>query len=278
MTIEVKGANPNGDPLASNMPRTDFLGFGEISDVCIKRKIRNRMQDMGYPIFVQARDRVDDGCISLEGRYKKMGFDKNTTPEDIEQKFKENWLDVRAFGQVITYDQKSIGIRGAVSISHAKTLLPVIVQTMQITKSVNGMEPKKGEKSSDTIGSKHYIDNAVYVLNGSVNAFFAEKNLFSMEDLKILQECLRTLFVNDISTARPDGSMRVRDIFWLEHTSKIGDLSSGKIIDAFKYEALENVAETNKEIKYENYKIHLDEEMLKDYIAKGLKITRIEGE
>ena len=70
VTFMVKDANPNGDPLSENLPRTDVLSFGEVSDVCIKRKIRNRLQDAGYPLFVQAKDRVDDGHFSLEERYK----------------------------------------------------------------------------------------------------------------------------------------------------------------------------------------------------------------
>ena len=133
MTIEVKNANPNGDPLTSNMPRIDSLGYGIISDVCIKRKIRNRMQDQfkendlgeGYDIFVKANDRIDDDFKSLEKRYKAY-FDKEKDNEVIERSMNEKWIDVRSFGQVVIFNKKSIGIRGPVSISISKSLDPVI--------------------------------------------------------------------------------------------------------------------------------------------------------
>lgn len=272
VTIEVNGANPNGDPLAGNMPRIDSNGYGEISDVCIKRKIRNRMQDMEKEIFVVSQDRAVDKFDSLEERFTaKLGKEKND--DMIYKKSCENWLDVRSFGQVITYNNKSIGIRGPVSISMAKSLEPISITTMQITKSVNGQKVKKGSKSSDTIGSKHYIEKAVYKFNGSVNSYFSEKTGFDEEDLKVLKEALRTLFVNDLSSARPDGSMRVRDIYWFTHSSKIGDVSSGKIKDLLEFDKDSNLVEK----AYEDYKIRLNEEKLREYEKLGLSLEYIEG-
>ena len=156
LTVEVRNANPNGDPLNGNMPRVDYDGYGEISDVAIKRKIRNRWQDMGEKIFVQSTERADDKIKSLEKRFeKKFGKVDKMEDESIYTESCKEWLDVRGFGQVITFQKKSIGIRGPISISLAKSLTPVVVQTMQITRSTNG-EEKEG-KASDTMGSKHYI-------------------------------------------------------------------------------------------------------------------------
>src|SRR5699024_885182 len=98
MTITVDNANPNGDPLAGNMPRTDSKGYGEMSVVSIKRKIRNRMQDLGNEIFVKSRDRTDDGFSSLQERYESV-FNKNNSDEEVERGFCEKWLDVRSFGR-----------------------------------------------------------------------------------------------------------------------------------------------------------------------------------
>ncbi len=200
MTIEVKLANPNGDPLNANMPRDDVQGFGEISDVCIKRKIRNRIQDFGQNIFVKSNDRIDDGYLSLENRfYANFGVDekdliksgkneiKKLSTSEIYSKSCEKWIDVRAFGQVITYGKLSIGIRGPVSISLAKSLSPIVVKSMQITKSTNGMEADVGkERSSDTMGSKHFVEYGVYLIKGSINCLFAEKTGFTDEDKKVL--------------------------------------------------------------------------------------------
>ncbi len=269
-TIEVKLANPNGDPLNGNMPRDDVEGYGEISDVCIKRKIRNRMQDLGQNIFVKSNDRIDDGFKSLEKRFiDKFGKEKDEIK--IYNESCENWLDVRTFGQVITYNKLSVGIRGAVSISLAKSLSPIVVQTMQITKSTNGMEASVGkERSSDTMGSKSYIEYGVYLVKGSINCFFAEKTGFNAEDKEIFKECLRTLFENDASSARPEGSMRVKDIFWFEHNSKTGAVSSADIFDLL---LVDNRGESINQ--YQDYNIRIDKERLSQ--LKGISFEQIKG-
>ena len=275
LTVEVRNANPNGDPLNGNMPRTDYNGYGEISDVAVKRKIRNRWQDMGMEIFVKSNDRINDDCRSLEKRFENK-FGKNTkeTDEKIYLDSCKEWLDVRSFGQVITFQKKSIGIRGPISISLAKSISPVIVQTMQITRSTNG-EEKEG-KASDTMGSKHYVEYGVYVIKGSVNCFFAEKTGFTEEDLKYLKESLQTLFVNDASSARPEGSMTVKELFWFEHGSKLGVVSTAKINELLKYDIEDNMGTFTK---YSDYNIRLDDEKIKEYKEKDseFKVEKLEG-
>ena len=280
MTIEVKNANPNGDPLTSNMPRIDSLGYGIISDVCIKRKIRNRMQDQfkendlgeGYDIFVKANDRIDDDFKSLEKRYKAY-FDKEKDNEVIERSMNEKWIDVRSFGQVVIFNKKSIGIRGPVSISISKSLDPVITETMQIVRSTNGQDA--GEKrSSDTMGSKNFIDYGVYLVQGSVNSFYSERTGFDEKDLKILKEALRTLFINDVSSARPDGSMEIKEIYWFTHSNKLGNVSSAKIKQLVNYDQID-INNTNP--SYEDYNFRLDDKKLKEYKDKGLTLEIIEG-
>lgn len=230
--ISVSRANSNGDPLNGNRPRTDLNGFGEISDVCIKRKIRNRMQDMGNDIFVQSEDRCSDGCGSLSERASAtMRGIKNR--EEYARRACETWLDVRAFGQVFAFkDAKgfSCGVRGPVSIHQAVSLSPVEIESIQITKSVNGEKKGKEEnRASDTMGMKHFVRFGLYELKGSVNVQLAEKTGFSKEDANTLKECLRTLFVNDASSARPDGSMEVVKLFWWEHSCKDGQYSSARV-------------------------------------------------
>ena len=186
--ISVNMANANGDPLNGNRPRTDYNSFGEISDVCIKRKIRNRMQDQGYSIFVQSEDRCYDGFGSLSERASTtLKGIKNR--EEYTKKACETWLDVRTFGQVFAFkgkDSVSAGVRGPVSIHQAVSISPVDVQTLQITKSVNG-EP--GEKrSSDTMGNKHFVQFGLYLLKGSINVQLAEKTGFTEEDAQVVKE------------------------------------------------------------------------------------------
>ena len=229
--ISVTKANGNGDPLNGNRPRTDYNGMGEISDVCIKRKIRNRMQDLGNEIFVQMEERCDDGCKSLSERAAAVtkGIKDKETYARIAC---EKWLDVRSFGQVFAFKSTdksgvSVGVRGPVSIHQAVSISPVEVESMQITKSVNG-EP--GEKrSSDTMGMKHFVRFGLYELKGSINVQLAEKTGFTQEDAETVKECLRTLFVNDASAARPDGSMEVYRLYWWEHNCRDGQYSSARV-------------------------------------------------
>ena len=226
--LSVTMANPNGDPLDGNRPRTDYEDFGEISDVCIKRKIRNRMMDLGYDVFVQSDDKNKDGYASLSDRALKS-LPKTKDKDAYEKAACEKWLDVRSFGQVFAFktDNVSVGVRGPVSIHQAVSAAPIEVCSMQITKSVNSETSDK--RSSDTMGMKHFVRYGLYVLKGSINVQLAEKTEFTTEDADVIKECLRTLFMNDASSARPDGSMEVVKLYWWEHNCKEGQYSSAKV-------------------------------------------------
>jgi CRISPR-associated protein Csd2 len=246
VVFTVKNANPNGDPLNGNRPRTNYDGYGEVSDVCLKRKLRNRLQDMGEQIFVQADDKRADGYRSLKDR-----FDNNELMQAAggdREKQRELacsiWFDVRAFGQVLAFRSNpaattenavSIGIRGPVSIQSAVSLELVTVNSMQITKSVN-LETQKDpdRKAPDTMGMKHRIDYGVYVSFGSINCQLAEKTGFSDADADTLHEALKTLFVNDMSSARPDGSMEVNKVVWWKHDCKNGQYSAARVHESLK--------------------------------------------
>lgn len=241
--LSVERANANGDPLDGNRPRTDYNGFGEMSDVCIKRKIRNRMQDLGHSIFVQSEDRCADGYGSLSERAA-------ATMKGIKDRGEyariacEKWLDVRAFGQVFAFkDTKgmSVGVRGPVSIHQAVSVSPIDIESLQITKSVNGEKTNGGKRTSDTMGMKHFVRFGVYLLKGSINVQLAEKTGFSKEDADVMKECLRTLFINDASSARPDGSMEVKRVYWWEHNCKDGQYSSAKVHHSIKIEPKEGI-------------------------------------
>lgn len=226
--LSVTMANPNGDPLDGNRPRTDYEDFGEISDVCIKRKIRNRMMDLGYDVFVQSDDKNKDGYASLSDRALKS-LPKTKDKDEYAKTACEKWLDVRSFGQVFAFktDNVSVGVRGPVSIHQAVSAAPIEVCSMQITKSVNSETSDK--RSSDTMGMKHFVRYGLYVLKGSINVQLAEKTEFTTEDADVIKECLRTLFMNDASSARPDGSMEVVKLYWWEHNCKEGQYSSAKV-------------------------------------------------
>ena len=176
--ISVRRANPNGDPLNGNRPHQTYDGYGEISDVCLKRKLRNRLQDMGESIFVQSDDNraLGDEFRSLNDRFKAAKIPDDKTREEACKR----WLDVRSFGQVFAFKAKkknnetdegedsgsvSIGIRGPVTIQSAFSIEPITPDSLQITKSVN-LETEKNpdKKAADTMGMKHRVDKGIYVL------------------------------------------------------------------------------------------------------------------
>jgi len=228
--VAVSNANPNGDPLSGNRPRTDYEGYGEISDVCLKRKIRNRMQDKGNAIFVQSDDKCDDGKGCLKDRAKAL--EKIKDENEFYKIACDTWIDVRSFGQVFAFkgfNCASVGVRGPVSVQLAKSINPVDIQSMQITKSVSGEKKESGARGSDTMGTKHFVRFGLYVIKGSINVQLAKKTGFSEDDAELVRECLRTLFVNDTSSARPDGSMEVVKLYWWKHNCPDGQYSSAKV-------------------------------------------------
>lgn len=261
--ITARNANPNGDPLNGNRPRETFDGLGEISDVCIKRKIRNRLQDMGEKIFVQSDDRCDDGCDSLRARaesnaaIKAISKGKNTDRDVYAATACAEWIDVRSFGQVFAFkgDSVSVGVRGPVSIHQAVSVSPVDIVSMQITKSVNG-EGGKECKASDTMGMKHRVEFGLYVINGSINCQLAEKTGFTDEDAEKIKEALCTLFENDSSSARPDGSMEVCRVYWWKHEGKTPKYSSAKVHRQLQVKAKEGVSRPKS---FDDYDIVLNE-------------------
>ena len=184
LVIAVHHANPNGDPLNGNRPRETYEGYGEISDVCLKRKIRNRLMDLGASVFVQSDDRRNDGFHSLKERADACpALSAATKAKNREAYAKaacETWMDVRSFGQVFAFkdDEVSVGL---------------------------------------------------YTTFGSINCQLAEKTGFSEEDAALLKEALRTLFENDASSARPDGSMEVLQLYWWKHNCRSGQYASAKV-------------------------------------------------
>ncbi len=273
----VNHANPNGDPLNGNRPRTNYDGHGELSDVCIKRKIRNRLMEAGHSIFVQSDDNRVDEYRSLRARAE--GMLKKADLKD-EKKYREaactQWLDVRAFGQLFAYKAAggdegasgvSIGIRGPVSVHPAFSVAPVLdrITSTQITKSVSG-EGDGSKRASDTMGMKHRVDHGVYVFYGSMNPQLATKTGFSDQDAQAVKQALVKLFQNDASSARPEGSMEVFKVYWWEHNSPNGQYSSAKVHRLLGVKPLQE--DPNR---IEDYAITLDE-------LPGLKCEIIEGE
>ena len=253
--FRVTNAIPNGDPLNGNRPRTDYSNYGEMSDVSIKRKIRDRLlerwteagrNDDGNMIFVQSDDRKADDAKSLRAR-AEAGLGKELGSDKTAELACKKWLDVRAFGQLFALKSNkkagkknddgsdaegdtgvSIGIRGPVTVQSAFSVAPIDITSLQITKSVSG-EGDGEKRSSDTMGMKHRVDLGIYVFYGSMNPQLAVKTGFSDADAAAIKAVLPRLFENDEAAARPAGSMQVLKVIWWKHNCKAGQYSSAKV-------------------------------------------------
>ena len=245
LVLRVRNANPNGDPLNGNRPRTDYGGFGEITDVCLKRKLRDRLQESGHAIFVQSDDRKIDGETSLRNRAESgtngLGKDawnpKKSKKDETAKNACDKWFDVRAFGQVFAFGKEgdasgvSIPVRGPVTVQSAFSKEIVGVTSTQITKSVSG-EGDGSKRGPDTMGMKHRVDSGVYECYGSINPQLADG--FDDADAEVIKSMLPKIFENDSSSARPDGSMQVLNIVWWRHNSKAGQYSSARVHDSLR--------------------------------------------
>ena len=241
LVIIVNKGNPNGDPLAGNQPRRDINGYGEISDVCIKRKIRNRLQDFGENILITSKERTYDGLYSIAARVKAQKdlkeYGKKGDLINFEKEACRLWADVRFFGQVFAFKDKdtgnvSVGIRGPVSIGLAKSLDVITIEGMQITKSINADDPQKGKRETDrdssTMGMKYLVDHGAYVAYGTIFPELARKTGFDEKDVELLKNALITIFENDASSTRPTGSMESK-LYWWEPTSDKVNVSPPKV-------------------------------------------------
>lgn len=254
LVFSVKNANPNGDPLNGNIPRTTLDGYGELSDVCLKRKIRNRLQDAGENIFVQSDDYRKDEYRSLRSRAEAVLGKAMKNESELHELANKTWIDVRSFGQVFAFkggDAKgvSVGIRGPVTVQPAFSLDPINVTSLQITKSVSG-EGDGTKRGSDTMGMKHSVDFGVYVTYGSINPQLAELTGFDDTDADKIKNALLHIFDNDASSARPEGSMEVIKLFWWKHNSKSGQYSAAKVHRTLKIVKKDGVSQVKSADDY----------------------------
>lgn len=206
--ITVDSANPNGDPMKKGLPRTDSSGRGVISAVCIRRKLRNALAELGQPILISPPERPGD---DLARRLSALPGNC-----DIPAEACRRWFDVRAFGQVFSSrGMHAPGVKGAVSIQPAVSVCPVKVISTGITCCL----PNNGKL---TMGFKSSVEHGLYILRGSIIPGVAAKNGLTCADCELLREALLHFPDNDCSSSRPAGSIKVRRLYWWEHPGKLG--------------------------------------------------------
>ena len=282
--FDVENGNPNGDPDAGNLPRIDpESGYGLVTDVCLKRKIRNNVvlvkeSEPGYRIYVKEGvplNRSDNEAYQSIGVTDKSVKEAKKKDPDIDLKIRnymcDNFFDIRTFGAVMTTFVKAAlncgQVRGPVQLGFAKSIDPVISQEVTITRVAISTEKDAEEKKTE-IGRKSIIPYALYRTEGYVSANLARKVTgFSEDDLELLWQAIINMFENDHSAAR--GNMAVRELIVFKHDSELGNCPAYKLFDAVDVHRKEGVICARK---YSDYEVTLHTEKIPDSVEVMRKI------
>lgn len=282
--FDVENGNPNGDPDAGNMPRIDpETGYGLVTDVCLKRKIRNYVEtvkedETGYGIYIR-----EDVPLNRSDNmaYEHLGVNDKTIKElkkkdpEADVKIRDfmcrNFYDIRTFGAVMTtFVKASLNcgqVRGPVQMGFARSIDPIISQEVTITRVAITTE-KDAENKSTEMGRKNIVPYALYRAEGYVSANLARKVTgFSEDDLELLWEAIINMFEHDHSAAR--GKMSVRELIVFKHSKELGDCPAYKLFDSVEVTRKEAIVYPRK---YQDYVVSIHEEMIPDSVTMIRKI------
>ena len=272
--FDVENGNPNGDPDAGNMPRVDpETGLGLVTDVCLKRKIRNYVETVKEDA---AGNRSDaEAYVALDVDEKTVRDRKKADP-DLDRKIRDwmcaNFYDIRTFGAVMTTFMKAAlncgQVRGPVQLGFARSVEPVLPQEVTITRVAITTEADAERKGTE-MGRKYVVPYGLYRCEGYISANLARKTTgFSQEDLDLLWEAILNMFENDRSAAR--GKMAVRDLIVFRHDSELGCAPAWKLFDAVRV-TRRDPEDTAPARSYQDYVVTVDESAL----PAGITCTRM---
>ena len=263
---DVENGNPNGDPDAGNMPRIDpETGHGIVTDVCLKRKIRNyvelvKQDSEGFKIYIKEDKPLNE---THEVAYKALDLDykeKDKTQEDLAREWMcQNYYDVRTFGAVMSTGKSCGQVRGPVQINFSRSIDPIVQQELTITRVV------QVDTTEGTMGRKHVVPYALYRVEGYVSAKLANNETkgtgFSEEDLALFWEALENMFEHDHSAAH--GKMVTRKLFVFKHASELGNAPSHQLFDTIE---VHKVIGDDPARKFSDYEISIDESLIPDSV------------
>ncbi len=271
--FDAKNANPNGDPDAGNLPRVDAeTGHGLVTDVCLKRKIRNYVEmtrGNESPNRIYFREREVLNRLHEEA-WKQIGEKPSKhLPRDVAKAraltgfMCANFFDIRAFGAVMSTEVNCGQVRGPVQISFARSIDPIVTQEHAITR--NSVTNERDLEKARTMGRKFTVPYGVYRAHGFVNPFLAAQTGFGEEDLSLLFEALENAFQFDQSAARPPGSMAARKPIIFEHESELGNAPSHQLFDAVTIRRREGAAVPRD---FSDYEVTVDS----DQVPAGVSV------
>lgn len=284
--FDVKDANPNGDPDAGNLPRVDpETGEGLVTDVCLKRKIRNFVQmthaegqgqdvadgALGYDIYVREKAILN---LEHDRAYKKLEQDPTKAKQPEVEKARDwmcqNFFDIRAFGAVMTLDINCGQVRGPVQLSFARSVDPIVSSEHALTRCAVATVRESEKQSGDnrTMGRKFTVPYALYRTHGFVNPFLAEQTGFAEKDLELLWDSLKNAFQFDQSAARPAGSMAPRKLIVFKHDTQLGKAPSHVLFEAV---TIGRKDETRPARAFTDYTVSID----KAAIPSGIELIEM---
>lgn len=276
--FDVENGNPNGDPDAGNMPRVDpETGHGLVTDVCLKRKIRNYVETLkedeeGYGIYIKAGvplNRSDAQALEAHGLEKADPKTLKKADPDIDRKLRDymcgHFYDIRTFGAVMTTFVKAAlncgQVRGPVQLGFARSIDPITPQEVTITRVAITTE-KDAEKKDTEMGRKFIVPYGLYRAEGFVSANLARKSTgFTEDDLTLLWQAILNMFENDHSAAR--GKMAVRELIVFRHESELGNAPAWKLFDKVRVTCKPDA----QPAKYSDYEVSIDTETLPEGVT-----------
>lgn len=285
--FDVENGNPNGDPDAGNMPRIDpESGYGLVTDVCLKRKIRNYVETVkeneeGYQIYIREdvplnrSDKKAFEYLNIDADDNKKLKELKKKDPDADLKIRDfmcrNYYDIRTFGAVMTtFVKASLNcgqVRGPVQLGFARSIDPIVSQEITITRVAITTEDDAANKSTE-MGRKNIVPYALYRAEGYISANLARKVTgFSEEDLELLWEAIVNMFEHDHSAAR--GKMAVRRLIVFKHSKELGDCPSYKLFDAVEVKRKEDVVYPRK---YQDYEVTVHQDQIPSSVEVSEKV------
>lgn len=277
LLFDVKDGNPNGDPDAGNLPRIDpETGHGLVTDVCLKRKVRNYVQlakpEAGFDIFVKEKAILNNLIDKAHEQDEVKTREKGEKTEAARQYMCKSYFDVRSFGAVMSTGKNAGQVRGPVQLTFARSVEPIVPLEHSITRMAVATEAEAEKQQGDnrTMGRKFTVPYALYRCHGFISAPLAGQTGFSEEDLKLFWEALVNMFEHDRSAAR--GQLATRQLIVFKHDSKMGNAPAHKLFDLIGIERVNGAAGPAR--MFADYVVKVDETKKPDgvTIEKGLDV------
>jgi CRISPR-associated protein Csd2 len=271
--FDVQDGNPNGDPDAGNLPRVDAeTGMGLVTDVCLKRKVRNFVQltqegKSGYGIFIKEKSILNQAIDEAHEQESVKAKEKGDKTEAARKWMCEKYFDIRTFGAVMSTGKNAGQVRGPIQMTFARSVETVVVLEHSITRMAVAIEGEAEKQSGDnrTMGRKFTVPYGLYRGHGFVSAHLANQTGFCQEDLDLFWIAVEQMFEHDRSAAR--GLMSTRALLVFEHDSALGNAPAHKLFDLVKVERATTAGPARS---FEDYKILVDEANL----PSGVKLLR----